>query len=88
MVLPQLDVSDFVDSLWEDLLFLKSGWGLGRVGDGELWLVCKFNKKIKKTTVETVTDRKFIRARGWEDQSRTRPSEQARTTALESSQQL
>lgn len=25
LVLPQLDVSDFVDSLWEALLFLKSG---------------------------------------------------------------
>lgn len=27
LVLPQLDFSDFVDSPWEVLLFLKSRWG-------------------------------------------------------------
>lgn len=27
LVLPQLNVSVFVDSLWEALPFLRSGWG-------------------------------------------------------------
>ena len=43
VVLPQLDMPDFVDSPWEALCFLRSGWGFGR--QEELWLVCKMKKK-------------------------------------------
>lgn len=29
LILPQLDVHGFVDSLWEALFFLRSGWVVG-----------------------------------------------------------
>lgn len=57
LVLPQLDLSDFADSLWEALCCLRNGSGLGlgkRVGEkeerrkAELWSACKMKKKFKK----------------------------------------
>lgn len=49
-VLPQLNIPGFVDSPSEVLPFLGSGEEGGREGGGgELWSVCKMNKKIKKT---------------------------------------
>lgn len=54
MILPQLGIPNFVDSLRESLLTLSSGLGLGwGLGVGVLGLVCKTKKekyffKIKK----------------------------------------
>lgn len=53
LVLPQLNVSGFVDSPWEILHFLRSecGWVAEEVEEGqerregELCLICKINKK-------------------------------------------
>lgn len=55
LVLPQLSVTGFVDSLFKALLSLRIGWRIGsgkneRHEEGskrELWLVCNMNKKIK-----------------------------------------
>lgn len=34
LVLPQLGIPEFTDSLGEALLSLRSGWGWGRMGSG------------------------------------------------------
>ena len=45
VVLPQLNVPGFVDSPWETLPFLRSGWGwIGWEQEGKLWFVYKIKK--------------------------------------------
>ena len=50
LVLPQLNMAGFVDSSWEALPSVRSGWGWGkgRGVEGALWLVWKMNLKIEK----------------------------------------
>lgn len=57
LILPQLNVPGFVDSLFKALFFLKSLWGVGLgrgEGESRRWegvgtgLVYKMNRKLKK----------------------------------------
>lgn len=65
LVLPQLNVPDFVDFPWEPLPDGRSrmgiGWGEGRLGTwleegwGELWMECKMNSFKKSNLKKTDT---------------------------------